>query len=290
MASQPTSNQASTYVSRDQYVPGYTQVKHHEWRTAENSAAYLLPTLKSKAATTPNLKILDIGCGSGTITASLAKFLPEGGSIVATDISPEILEKAKGYAKEGGVESKVQFQTADVYNLPFKDGEFDIVHASMVLSHLSDAITAYKEMLRVTSPGGVVANRESDLTAWSYHPRLPGLENFHRILLATHKVAGGNITAGPQMLSWALAAGAKREDIEVGCGTWMYATPEERAIWGGSMAERIRDGGMTKKIREMGLASEEEIREMGDAWDEWIRTEDACHGSLHGEILIHKRG
>ena len=55
------------------------------------------------------------------------------------------------------------------------------------------------------------------------------------------------------------------------------------------MAERIRDGGMTAKIREMGLASEEEIKEMGDAWDQWIATEDACHGSLHGEILIHKR-
>ncbi|KAK4553305.1 hypothetical protein LTR86_009605 [Recurvomyces mirabilis] len=284
-----TSFKTTTYGSKEHYLPGYTQVRHHEWRTAENSAAYLLPTLRQKSATTRNLKLLDIGCGSGTITASLASYLPSEGKITATDISPEILTKAKTFAEKAGVESKINFQTADVYALPFEDGEFDIVHASMVLSHLSDPIAAYKEMLRVTRPGGTVANRESDLTAWSYYPRLPGIEKFHRCLLAVHEAAGGQTMAGPRMLGWALSAGAKREDVEVGCGTWVFATAGERAIWGGSMADRIRTGGMTHKIRELNLASEEEIEEMGDAWEQWIATEDACHGSLHGEILIHKR-
>jgi len=45
---------------------------------------------------------------------------------------------------------------------------------------------------------------------------------------------------------------------------------------------------MTDKIRELGLATEEELKMMGDAWDEWVETEDACHGSMHGEILISK--
>ncbi|KAK3669988.1 hypothetical protein LTR78_010160 [Recurvomyces mirabilis] len=280
-----TPTKATTYGSKEQYIPGYTQVRHHEWRTATNSAAYLLPVLQQKAATTPNLNLLDIGCGSSTITTSLASYLPAEGKITATDISPEILIKAQAFAEKAGVESKIHFQTADIYALPFEDGAFDIVHASMVLSHLSDPVAAYKEMLRVTTPGGVVANRESDLTAWSYHPRLPGIEKFHRCHIAVHEAAKGQTTAGPRTLGWALKAGAKREDVEVGCGTWMYATAEERAIWGGSMAERIRTGGMTTKIRELNLASEEEIQEMGDAWEEWIATEDACHGSLHrGEL------
>lgn len=57
---------------------------------------------------------------------------------------------------------------------------------------------------------------------------------------------------------------------------------------GGSLADRVRGGGMTDKIRELGLATEAELKMMGDAWDQWIVTEDACHGSMHGEILIRK--
>ena len=57
---------------------------------------------------------------------------------------------------------------------------------------------------------------------------------------------------------------------------------------GGSLADRVRGGGMTDKIRELGLATDEELKTMGEAWDEWAETEDACHGSMHGEILIRK--
>ncbi|KAK5107367.1 hypothetical protein LTR62_001347 [Meristemomyces frigidus] len=275
----------STY-SKDAYLPGYNQVSHHEWRTSENSAAYLLPTLQTRVKGFPALTLLDVGCGSGTITASLAKYMPEG-TITATDISSEILTKARSFATKAGV-GNIHFRTADVYHLPFEDNTFDIVHASMVLSHLSDPVAAYKEMLRVTKPNGIVANRESDLTAWSYYPRLPGIEKFHACLLAIHEASGGQTEAGPRMVSWAIEAGVPREKITATMGTWMYATLEERRVWGGSLAERVRVGEGTKRIRELGLATEEEIREMGDAWDEWIGTEDACHGSMHGEILIRK--
>ena len=45
---------------------------------------------------------------------------------------------------------------------------------------------------------------------------------------------------------------------------------------------------MGKKAREMGIATMEECEEMAKAWEEWVATEDASYGSMHGEILIRK--
>ena len=54
------------------------------------------------------------------------------------------------------------------------------------------------------------------------------------------------------------------------------------------MAERIRSGGMRKKALESKLASEQDLDEMADAWDEWVAAEDGVHASMHGEILVRK--
>ncbi|KAK0921270.1 hypothetical protein LTS16_004903 [Friedmanniomyces endolithicus] len=271
------------------YLPLYTppQVAHHEWRTAANSAAYLLPSLSALATSTPSLKLLDVGCGSGTISTSLAALIPSG-SVTATDISPAILARAADLAAQAGV-SNIVFQEADIYALPFADGTFDVVHASMVLSHLSDPVGAYREMLRVAKPnGGLVANRESDLRMWSYYPALPGLRRAHEVLLATTREGGGNVDAGAKLVAWAMQAGVGRERIEVSMGTWMYSSVMERRMWGDTMAERCRRGGGRDKALELGIATEADFEEMAEAWAEWQAAEDAYHGMMHGEILIRK--
>ncbi|RMY02437.1 hypothetical protein D0867_11055 [Hortaea werneckii] len=297
-------------MAHNTYLPGYApkQVQHHEWRNAENSAAYLLPTLQQKAKDNPQLALLDVGAGSGTITASLAKYMPQG-QITATDLSEEILSRAKAFADQAGV-SNISFQQASVYELPFPEGSFDIVHASMVLCHLDSPVQALKEMLRVAKPdGGIIACRESDLRMWSYHPQLSGLEKTHRLLMTVHEAAGGSIDGGAKLVSWAMQADATRDQITASFGTWCYSTPEERAIWGewqrldyaiwgvpyeadsdsgNTMAERVRHGGMRQKGLEMNITTETELQEMAEAWDEWVATEDACLGCMHGELIITK--
>lgn len=137
--------------THNNYLSGYTPKAtiHHEWRTATNSAPHLLPTLRHLAAKTPTLTLLDVGAGSGTITASFAAYMPPQGRIVATDISDEILQKAAKYAEDAGVGQMVQTQKASVYELPFEDGSFDVVHASQVLMHLDEPGRAVMEMVRV---------------------------------------------------------------------------------------------------------------------------------------------
>jgi ubiquinone/menaquinone biosynthesis C-methylase UbiE len=214
------------------YLPGYSQVSHHEWRTAENSAQYLLPTLQTLATTNPTLKLLDVGAGSGTITASLATYMPAG-HITAVDLSPDIISRAHKHAIQQGI-SNITFETASVYTLSEQYGEnaFDVVHAHQMLCHLDSPVEALREMLKVVKPGGVVACREIDMRMWSTYPDTAVMRKWLQVQLAVHEASGGSNAAGCSLIAWAMKAGAKREEISAGMGTWMYSTAEEREVWG----------------------------------------------------------
>src|SRR5918997_794484 len=101
----------------------YTHVHHesvlrsHRWRTAENSAAYLLPHLK------PGMSILDVGSGPGTITADLAARVAPG-RVVGTDASADVVAQAAADHEAPGL----SFEVGDAYALPYAAGEFDVVH------------------------------------------------------------------------------------------------------------------------------------------------------------------
>lgn len=209
---------------------GATEVKHHEWRTAENSSQHLLPRLKAIVKENPKLKLLDVGAGSGTISASLAKYMPEG-EVTATDIADEILVRAKEYADSKGI-SNIKFQRANIFELPFPDSTFDVTHAHQVLCHLEAPVDAIKEMMRVTKPGGTVSLRESDMHMWCIWPELPALLKFHQLQIKNIEGKGGQGKGGRQLLSWALNAGASRQDISLSFGTWCYSEPEDKKAWG----------------------------------------------------------
>jgi len=214
------------------YIPGYGQVKHHEWRTVENSAAYILPDLQRRVATDPQVKLLDVGAGSGTITASISKYMPAG-HITAVDLSEEILTRASKHAQEAGV-SNITFKPASIYELSnhFEENTFDVIHAHQVLVHLDSPVQALVEMLKVVKPGGIIAVREIDMRMWSIYPNTPTMEAWVKVGLASHAASGGSVDAGASLIAWAMQAGAKRGNIRAGFGTWGYSTPEERQVWG----------------------------------------------------------
>jgi ubiquinone/menaquinone biosynthesis C-methylase UbiE len=105
--------------------------KFMESRTATNSAAYLLPTLQKMKTNNPKLTLLDVGAGSGSMSAEFAQLVGPDGHVTAVDINPGIIPRAKAVAEQWGV-SNISFQTADAYKLPFDDGTFDIVHCHQV--------------------------------------------------------------------------------------------------------------------------------------------------------------
>lgn len=204
---------------------------HHELRTAENSAVYLLAKLRSIKEKNPQLTLLDVGAGSGSISATLAKEIPDG-QVTATDLKEETLLRAKAVAEAAGVKN-IEFQQADVYKLPFADETFDITHCHQVLCHLKQPSDALREMLRVTKPGGVVAAREGDYETDCVWPQLPGLIKFHKLVSGMMAKGGSNI-AGRELLSWALKAGAVRDQLTLSYGTWWFETQDDKKVWGRS--------------------------------------------------------
>lgn len=255
-----------------QYTHGYhaSVMRSHTWRTAENSAAYLLPELA------PGQALLDVGCGPGTITADLAARVAPG-RVVGVDSSDEVLEKARQAAPG------VEFQVADVHALPFEDDSFDVVHAHQVLQHVADPLQALKEMRRVCRPGGVVAARDSDYQAFTWFPVLPELTRWNELYHRVAEFNGGNPDAGRQLRSWALAAGFG--EVRSTAATWCFAEPEERDWWGGLWAERITESVFAKITVEQGFATREELAELSDAWRAWRDAEDGWFAVLHGEVL-----
>ena len=136
------------------YTHGHHEsvLRSHRWRTAENSAAYLLPHLR------PGMSVLDVGCGPGSITVDLAARVAPG-RVTALEVTEDALGLARAYAAERG-QDNIDFVVADVHALDLPDGAFDVVHAHQVLQHLADPVRALTEMRRVCRPGGVVAARD----------------------------------------------------------------------------------------------------------------------------------
>ena len=259
------------------YLQGHhsSVLRSHRWRTAENSADYLLPHL------TPGVSLLDVGCGPGTITADLAVRLAPG-RVTAVEVTEEALRLARAEARARGRDT-IDFVVADVHALRFPPGTFDVVHAHQVLQHVADPILALREMRRVCRPGGLVAARDSDYAAFTWFPRVPALDDWLALYRSVASANGGEPDAGRRLLSWARAAGFT--DVTASASTWCFATDEDRRWWGGMWSERILHSDLAGQAVHTGAATEADLRRMSAGWREWAEAPDGWFAILHGEIL-----
>lgn len=261
------------------YTHGHAEsvLRSHSWRTATNSAAYLLPYLQ------PTMKILDIGCGPGTITADLATYVPAG-HITGLEIAPEVLDAARAHAESRGV-TNIDFAVADAHKLPYPDHTFDVTHAHQVLQHVTDPVQILREMRRVTKPGGFVAERDADYSGFVWYPKSEGMAAWRDMYLRVARANGGEPEAGCRLRAWARQAGFEREKITCTSDTWTYATPQECAWWGGLWADRLVQSNFAPTALKNGIATMQEIESASQAWRDWAADEDAWFGALHGEVV-----
>lgn len=260
------------------YTHGHHEsvLRSHSWRTAQNSAAYLLPHLR------PGLSLLDVGCGPGTITADLAALVAPG-RVVAIDSTRSILDQAAAHAEAVGQRDRVEFAVGDVHELEFDDDSFDVVHAHQILQHLGDPVQALREMRRVCKPGGVVAARDGDYRGFFWYPELPGLDDWLRLYLDLTRANGGTPDAGRHLLAWAHAAGF--EEVSASSSTWCYADEQSRPWWGGLWSDRVLKSEFARSAVAKALATEEELKALSAAWLEWAAHPDGWISVAHGEIL-----
>jgi ubiquinone/menaquinone biosynthesis C-methylase UbiE len=125
----------------------------------------LAPLLIDFAGLAEGEKILDVGCGNGSLTFALAR-TADLSKIVAIDYSPVFVEEAI----RRNSDPRIRIQQADACDLPFEDGAFDRALALLVLHFVPETGKAVAEMRRVVRPGGVVA-----ATVWDHLGGMPGM-------------------------------------------------------------------------------------------------------------------
>ena len=124
-------------------------------------------------------RVLDVGCGTGTLTLMAGTRAGPSGEVHGIDASPEMIEVASGKAAKKRVE--VGFQVALIEQLPFPDGHFDVVLSSLMLHHLPDDLKrkGFQEVRRVLKPGGRLLAIDLGARGGSLLSRLMGLVPGH---------------------------------------------------------------------------------------------------------------
>ncbi|TRX94071.1 hypothetical protein FHL15_005149 [Xylaria flabelliformis] len=254
-------------------------------RTAAENSAYVLPLLKA------DMRILDVGCGPGTITLDLAAHVPEG-SVTGVDSSSTAVESATELAKQRGV-SNASFLVGDVLKLPFEDDSFDLVHAHQVLGHLPGAdgelgpVRGLKEMRRVCKPGGFVCAREVDWSSVVVHPRT---EEINECLALMQRLASnaGKTMEGGRGREFARKAGFDPEGISASAAAVTYTNAPDREWWGENMASRLESSSELKKGVEQGYVVEGVAARIPNAWREWAKGDDAFYCVVDGQVVCIK--
>ena len=116
----------------------------------------------------PRGRLLDIGCGTGALSAALMDAVP-GCVVVGVDPSEDYV----AFCRERFCDERLGFEVGDAVALPFDDATFDATLSMLILQEIPDARLAVREMGRVTRPGGLVCTCQ-----WDFDDGLPMLALF----------------------------------------------------------------------------------------------------------------
>lgn len=143
----PTGHNLKAHVQQrfGQYAQGYVESKSH----AEGAD---LERLVELAQPQPDWLALDVATGGGHTGL---KFAPLVGRVIASDLTPKMLEAARNFVAKQGVEN-IDFSGGDAENLPFADNIFDLVTCRIAPHHFIDCFRFVRESARVLKPGGIL--------------------------------------------------------------------------------------------------------------------------------------
>lgn len=151
----------------EQYTLGYSDaaMRFLVRRKLETHGAFFIPHLS------PGQRVLDCGCGPGSITFGIAARIGDG-SVEGIDMDGPQIALAQQRAREAGV-GNATFRQASVYELPYPDNHFDAIFSHALFEHLKDTVGAARECLRVLKPGGVIGVATPDWEAFIVAPATP---------------------------------------------------------------------------------------------------------------------
>ncbi|MBI3979135.1 MAG: class I SAM-dependent methyltransferase [Chloroflexi bacterium] len=259
-------------MTREVYTLGYSAATQ-QWlasRTAADAAAFFLPYLR------PGMRLLDAGCGPGTITLGLASAVAPG-EVVGLDLEPSQIEAAQRLAT-GQQISNVRFEVGDAYALPFPDASFDAVFANGLLGHLRDPLAALKEMRRVLRPGGIVGVSDPDSATRFWAPSTPLVEQHWALFLRYYEHNGASIYYARHQRRLLLEAGFSRSEGSAAINAAGNVEGTRRLV---AMYERLRsDPHFRNTVLGQGWVDETTLDAMAVELRAWGERPDAFGGTV----------
>lgn len=152
-----------------------TKLLNSRWRARIQPADQVL----GRSRVSAGKQVLEVGCGGGYLLPAAARRVGENGKVFALDISPRMLEIAKAYLEEKGMDQpgRVEFKLASAHDLPFDENTLDVVYYSASLMEIPDPLRALKDCFRVLRSGGTVS-----VTELLPDPDYPGMHVTARLL------------------------------------------------------------------------------------------------------------
>ena len=246
--------------------------------TAENNAAYLLPSLR------PGMRVLDFGCGPGTISVGLAKRVAPG-ELHGVDMEESQVEIAKAVARANGVDNAI-FHVGDVTELPFEDNYFDAAHCHMVLMHVPETADVLREIKRVLKPGGVIASREMINDSCFSQPDFGVLRYAWDMFSDLLAADDGHPQMGKELKERFVEAGFT--NIRVSSSIDIYATPQDVQFIHGVANNWFLAPEIVEAAIKYGATTRELCDSIRVAYERWVTHPGAVCGLAFGEALAGK--
>ncbi|ODQ56933.1 hypothetical protein WICANDRAFT_36397 [Wickerhamomyces anomalus NRRL Y-366-8] len=244
----------------------------HSWRNVKNSCAYMLNFIK------PTDKILDVGCGPGTITYDLGKYVPKG-EIIGIEPTKELIDEALRDETTKKSQPNVSFEVCSVYSLPYPDSCFDIVHAHQVIVHLENPLKALQEMKRVLKPGGYICCRDGDLQACIFYPEVFKEPLFYYLEKATTEFTCWY--GGSRLKELFIGVKFKPDKIIHTTSTWCISSRADRELFSNMYIKRLD----SIKYNSSDKYTKSQLKE---AWLQWANDDKASWVQIHGEVIAQK--
>lgn len=121
-----------------------------------------------------NMKVIDIGCGTGDVSFMMSQFVGTQGTVIGVDFNQFAVKHCKKKAQSENI-SNTKFFVADATNLEFDSQTFDLAYSRFLFQHIKDTKKALQEMIRVTRPGGTIMVEDCDLFTWIVYPENPSV-------------------------------------------------------------------------------------------------------------------
>jgi ubiquinone/menaquinone biosynthesis C-methylase UbiE len=176
------------------YVHGYDPL---ESTRLQDQARTLSDLLHSDTSYPAGSSVLEVGCGVGAQTITLARNSPDA-RITSIDVSATSLEQARAKIEGAGL-TNVEFQQANVFALPFGAESFDHLFVCFVLEHLSGPLEALIILKRILKPGGTITLVEGDHGSAYFFPESEAAQAAIDCQIELQHAAGGNARVGRQL-------------------------------------------------------------------------------------------